>query len=128
MLKCYCDGAFSSLKCQMGIGLAWYRDDRLVKEYSAGFSGGTSNIAELLAIYYAIRSFKGDKLTIYSDSQYALGCITKNWHPKKNIKLIKTIRDLLDDRFSFRHVKGHDTCVGNIRADELAVEGSHLIL
>lgn len=125
MYEIYTDGAYSSLRDQIGIGIAYYRDNKLIQEYYNGFKGGTNNIAELLAIYYAMKSVK--EAIIYSDSQYAISSVTGKFNGSKNRKLIDAIRSL-DGDFTFKYVKGHAQNEGNIVADRLAVQGSHLIL
>ena len=47
-------------------------------------------------------------------SEYALGCIFKDWHPKKNVELINKIKkqlsktqQLVETPIQYRHTKGH---------------------
>lgn len=45
----------------------------------------TNNKCELLAVIYALNavSRKIESLTIYSDSQYVIGCATKGWKERR---------------------------------------------
>lgn len=113
----FTDGSYRSSKNRMGIGVIWLKNGEKVYQYSKGIKGGTNNIAELSAIYVALRSIKNNinSLVIYSDSEYSIGCITNEaWKPKKNIQLIQTIKNqlietqkLVSTPIEFVHVRGH---------------------
>jgi len=99
-----------------GIGIVWLKNGKKVFEYSKGFKNVTNNKMELLAILYALLSIKYpiDSLEITSDSEYAIGVLTKSWNPKKNINLINTIKkvikikqQLIKDPIKWTHTKGH---------------------
>lgn len=99
-----------------GIGVVWLKNGEKVYEYSKGFKDVTNNIMELTAIYAALKSIKKpiDSLEIISDSEYAIGVITKPWNPKKNVELIAKIKKqlaetqkLVKESISFRHTRGH---------------------
>ena len=126
-----------------GIGIVWLKNGNKVFEYSKGFKNVTNNIAELLAIGYALKSIKKpiDSLEIVSDSEYALGCIfNKKWNPKKNKELIAKIKEILvntqslvKNPITYRHINGHQkddsvsTKMNNI-CDKLATNESSMIL
>jgi len=59
---------------------------------------------------------------IHTDSQYAIGVLTKGWKAKANAALITDIRDMLKERRGVRfvYVRGHAGIPLNERADELA--------
>lgn len=99
-----------------GIGVVWLKNGEKIHEYSKGFKDVTNNIMELTAIYAALKSIKKsiDSLEIISDSEYAIGVITKPWNPKKNVELIAKIKKqlaetqkLVKEPISFRHTRGH---------------------
>ena len=99
-----------------GIGIVWLKNGEKVYEYSKGFKDVTNNIMELTAIYSALKSIKKsiDSLEIISDSEYAIGVITKPWNPKKNVELIAKIKKqlaetqkLVKEPILFRHTRGH---------------------
>lgn len=125
-----------------GIGIVWLKDGKKVFEYSKGFKEVTNNRMELLAIGYALLSIKKpiNSLEIISDSEYAIGVLTKPWKPKKNIELIARIKKqiektqkLVKEPIKFRHTRGHqkgdtiDTIYNNL-CDKLATNESSMIL
>jgi ribonuclease HI len=104
----------------------------------------TNQRAELYAVLYALDYLKNvlsDKIydannfiTIYSDSEYCIKCITewsKNWNSndwknKKNTDILKHILDYYQKiNFTFKHVKSHQTSldkhsIRNNLVDQLA--------
>lgn len=118
-----------------GIGVVWIKNGEKVFEYSKKFENVTNNIMELTAIYAALKSIKReiDSLEIVSDSQYAIGCISNpSWNPKKNVELIKKIKNqlaetqkLVKSKIKFTHTYGHSTNKFNNRADMLATQISN---
>ena len=138
----YVDGSCRGNK-NGGIGIIWIRNEEKVFEYSKGFRNVTNNIMELTAIEFALASINKpiDSLEIISDSEYALGCIfDKSWNPKKNVKLINKIKEILNstqslvkEKIKYRHVDGHQRgnnkdVIYNNRADELAQKESKNII
>jgi ribonuclease HI len=72
----------------------------------------TNQQAELGGIFFGFTIAKAlgiSELTIYSDSTYAIGIITKNWKAKKNRNLVYAIRNLWEQvqRPPVLWVKGH---------------------
>lgn len=108
------------------------------KEIYGGAPGQTNNTMELTAIWEAFLHRKDTSIpmTVVSDSQYALGCLTL-WHPtwkrngwlnasKKpvgNRELIETILALVQPYDAFHWVKGHAGHEYNERVDRLATKG-----
>ena len=126
-----------------GIGIVWLKNGKKVLEYSKAFKNVTNNIMELFAIFIGLRAIKKpiDSLEIVSDSEYALGCIfNESWNPKKNKKLIATIKKqlketqkLVKEPISYRHIYGHQKegntdMVWNNYVDKLAANESNMIL
>lgn len=129
------DGAYSSSRNQGGIGLVFLRDEEKILEYSKMYKGTTNNIMELTAVIIGLRLIKKpiDSLTIVSDSMYVIGCITKGWKRKKNIKLWEEfdkqylrVKELCPN-IEFKHVKGHNGDRWNEYCDKLAVNASKQI-
>ena len=139
-VQIFTDGAFSTSRKTGGIGIVFVINGKKVYEFSKQFPNSTNNKCELLAVIYALNSIskKINSLTIYSDSQYVIGCATRNWKRKKN----KELWDLYDKVFdkalklcseiNLIWIKGHTNNSDffsqmNNRADILAVTASQLI-
>ena len=140
-IKIYCDGACSGNPGNAGSGLAIYSNKRNpVLLYGAYEEEGTNNIAELNALHQALviakQTSSENIISIFSDSKYAIDCITtwayswkKNgWSKKggeiKNLELIieaHTLYEKLKDKIEINHVKGHAGVEGNELADRMAV-------
>ena len=132
---CYTDGAYSSVIDQGGIGILFLKDGKEVLRYSNMYKGTSNNQMELGAIIIALRMIKGkiDSLTIYTDSQYCIGCATLGWKRKKNKimwtefdKQYKRVKQLCPN-IQFIHVKGHNGEKYNEIVDKLAVAASQSI-
>lgn len=132
---CYTDGAYSSVRDQGGIGIIFLKNGEEVLRYSNMYKGTSNNQMELGAIIIALRMIKGkiDSLTIYTDSQYCIGCATLGWKRKKNKimwtefdKQYKRVKQLCPN-IQFIHVKGHNGEKYNEIVDKLAVAASQSI-
>lgn len=89
---------------------------------------GSNNVAELTAIFRGLQEIpdRNRQIIVRSDSEYAIGSLTKNWNSKANRELILNIREDIAWRkglVSFEHVRGHVGIPGNERADQLANQG-----
>ncbi|MDY3205660.1 MAG: ribonuclease H family protein [Arcobacter sp.] len=140
-IKIYCDGACSGNPGNAGSGLAIYSNKKNpVLLYGAYEEEGTNNIAELNALHQALtiasQTSSENIISIFSDSKYAMDCITtwaytwkKNgWSKKggeiKNLELIQEAHYLyekLKNKIEIIHVKGHSGIEGNELADRMAV-------
>lgn len=126
----YVDGACSGNHRQgqtgrMGAGIVAVSGEQ-EQEWSIPLGPGTNQKAELLAVREALLTIEerpATEVTIYSDSQYAIGCLTKGWNVKANGELVATILPLVRECASFRMTKvpGHAGHSQNERADILAV-------
>lgn len=134
-----------------GYGVHFYNVDE--KDISKKFKHKplTNQRSELYAIYRGIgtiiKRYKFNKLTIYTDSAYSIGCLTlwiDNWKlndwrtstkkPVKNVDIIQKIdkyisRTKYHKKIEFVHVKSHTgkqdyRSIGNAKADELATNGA----
>jgi ribonuclease HI len=121
----YTDGACSMNPGPMGIGAVIIDGDKRL-EISEFLGTGTNNIAELTAIEVALRGVGRTTrpVRIYTDSQYAIGVLTKGWRAKANLSLIARLRERLATfgDVGFIYVRGHTGIELNERADALAVE------
>ena len=140
-VKIYCDGACSGNPGNAGSGLAIYSSKKKpVLLYGAYEEIGTNNIAELNALHQALiiasQTHSENIISIYSDSKYAIDCITtwaygwkaNGWTKKggeiKNLELIIEAHNLyekLKNKIEIIHVKGHSGVEGNELADRMAV-------
>jgi ribonuclease HI len=107
------------------------RDERpaAYKELSGKVDGATNNQMELEAIRQVLLSFKRDgvSVSIYTDSEYVIGVLSKNWKVKQNIELVAEIKKLMSKhQVSFEKVAGHTGNEYNERADTLAVAATQI--
>ena len=63
-------------------------------------------------------------MTVYTDSQYAIGVLQKGWKAKANTELVAQVKGQLGTRRKTKlvYVPGHAGVALNERADELARE------
>ena len=132
----YCDGAYSPMRDQGGVGIVFVKDGKKIGQYSKMYKETTNNRMELQAIITTLSSFKNkvDSITIYSDSQYVIGTITKGWKRNKNEDLWEKFDKIQDyvtknicSNVKYEWVKGHAENEFNNMADELANNVSKLI-
>jgi len=137
ILDIYSDGAVSGNPGVAGAGVVFIQNSKIIHTISRNIGIGTNNAAELSAILFALQkidSLKNAKqlfkhrIRLYTDSQYCLGSIKKNWNAKKNIDLIREIKKLVNkfDHLTFHHVRGHSGVWGNEMADAAAVKAKFL--
>lgn len=134
-LVVYTDGAYSPLRDQGGVGLVILEDGKKLLEYSNRYHRTTNNQMELGAVIIALRLIKKpyDSITIYTDSQYVIGCATLGWKRKKNVKLWQEYDNQIDrvsklcPEIKYLHVKGHNGDEWNEYCDKIAVKASQLI-
>jgi ribonuclease HI len=121
----YADGACSGNPGPAGLGVVIIEGSSRT-EICEPLGQGTNNIAELTAIERVLDAVSdpGRPLVIYTDSNYAVGVLSKGWKAKANVALIARVRDRLAKRPATRlvHVPGHAGIELNERADELARE------
>lgn len=122
----WADGSGTTADCPAGIGVVVLNvpfQQRL--EISEYIGLGTNNYAELMAIFRGLQAIpdRKRKILIRSDSQYAIGSITKPWKSQANRELILDIRSDVAWRHGnveFEHVAGHAGIEENERCDVLA--------
>ena len=85
----------------------------------------TNNTMELSAVRLAAEVLKeeisrGEEVHIWTDSQYAQGCLRYDtiWSPKENVSLIISIRDLVaKPTIRINHIRGHKRIAWNELTD-----------
>jgi len=122
-LVAYTDGACTGNPGPSGLGVVLIDGDKR-RELSLYLGHGTNNIAELTAIEEALLAADATDraFVIHTDSQYAIGVLSKGWKAKANQELIARIKAALKPfkKLELRYVKGHAGIPENERADELA--------
>lgn len=125
----FVDGACSGNPGPAGAGVIGICGD-ITREWSIPLGMGTNQKAELLAIEAALLKVRGDfsdtTVSIYSDSEYAIGVLTKPWKIKANVEIIIRIRQLITHfaSVSITKCEGHAGIADNERADYLAQQAS----
>jgi ribonuclease HI len=121
----YADGACSGNPGPAGAGVVLI-DGGARRELSHYLGSGTNNIAELTAIELAAQAIADRERAVrmHTDSQYAIGVLTKGWKAKANVELVARVRALLAQftDLELRYVPGHAGVALNERADALAVQ------
>ena len=122
----YTDGACSGNPGPAGLGVVVIAPHGKMHEGYEYLGTATNNIAELTAVLRAVEQAPEEAkgLLIHTDSQYAIGVLSKGWKAKANQELIATIKAALKKRDGVRlsYVPGHSGVPMNERADELARE------
>lgn len=120
----YADGACTGNPGPAGLGVMIIDGPKRI-ELSEYLGQGTNNIAELTAILRAVDAVPDDvPMTVFTDSQYAIGVLQKGWKAKANQELVADVKRALATRKKTKlvYVPGHSGVSGNERADELARE------
>lgn len=122
----YTDGACSGNPGPAGLGVIVLGPGGERAEGFEYLGQATNNVAELTAVLRALQAVppSAPALVIHTDSQYAIGVLTKGWKAKANVELVAEIREALARRAGVRlvYVPGHAGVALNERADELARE------
>lgn len=123
----YTDGACSGNPGPAGLGVVVIAPNGGgVAEGYEYLGSATNNVAELTAILRALERIpEGAHAVIHTDSQYAIGVLTKGWKAKANQELIASLRAALEPRkklVRLAYVRGHAGIPLNEKADELARE------
>jgi ribonuclease HI len=119
------DGACSGNPGPAGLGVVIVGDGTGQREISEYLGDATNNIAELTAILRGLQavSDRARPVVVYSDSQYSIGLLSQNWKAKKNVELVKELREVCQRFGDLRFVKvlAHSGIELNERVDQLAV-------
>ena len=126
----YTDGSFSGESCGFGVIILTSTNERIVA-YGKVPLQPTNNVAELYAIYVALSLVKGS-VVVYTDSRYAITCLTtyvhdwiaNGWNGVANKNLIEGAFSLMSERsVIFQYVPAHTGIELNEEADRLANMG-----
>ncbi|MDP2310326.1 MAG: RNase H family protein [Pseudomonadota bacterium] len=127
----FTDGACTGNPGPAGSGAVVRLPDGRVFERYRALGAGTNNIGELTAIALALELLKENEVdfatpvSLFTDSQYSLGVLTKGWKAKANVELIASLKAALKPwkKLKIEWVAGHVGIPENERADALARMG-----
>lgn len=110
----YTDGSCDNLSANREGGYAYIllnESKNIVKQFSQGLTGVSSNQMELMAIIEGCKAVptNGASVTVISDSRYAINILSGKWHAKANLELIKkhsANKGRL--KIDYQWVKGHN--------------------
>ena len=132
MIKCYVDGAYSSLRDQGGWAFVVLKNDFKIHSEFFPEKDTTNNRMEIQAVIEACKwakKYSVTELEIVSDSMYVIGTMTMGWKRKKNNDLWEIMDNVTKDlSITWTHVKGHSGDKYNELCDSLAVEASKTII
>jgi len=123
VIHIFTDGACSGNPGPAGCGVVLVYNGQ-VRELSKFIGNATNNIAELTALKLGLKAIRDrtKPVHVYSDSEYALGVLTRDWKAKANRELVDEIKTIIETFPSifFHKVQGHSNIRLNERADLLA--------
>jgi ribonuclease HI len=133
----YTDGACTGNPGPGGWGTVVYFNDGSVHEMGDSSHHTTNNKMEMQAAIAALEFFKSSgqtqPITLYTDSEYLINCVTKwvkGWKKKgwkksdgkdvQNQDLLETLDELNSRLIQWQYVRGHSGNIGNERCDVIA--------
>ena len=125
MVDIYTDGACKGNPGPGGWG-AVILEDGAKRTLQGGERRTTNNRMEMTAVIEGLSKLPElEEVTVYSDSQYVINTMTKNWKRNKNQDLwAKMDAEVKSRRVKWRWVRGHNGHPLNEEADRLAVEAA----
>ncbi|NMG22848.1 ribonuclease HI [Brasilonema bromeliae] len=133
----YTDGACTGNPGPGGWGVVVYFSDGSIHEMGGASARTTNNKMEMQAAIAALQFLKdsgqNEAITLHTDSEYLINCVTKwvkSWkrkgwkksdgNPVLNQDLLEILDDLNSPRVRWEHVRGHAGNIGNERCDAIA--------
>ncbi len=133
----YTDGACTGNPGPGGWGVVVYFSDGSIHEIGGASPQTTNNKMEMQAAIAALEFLKAsgqsESITLHTDSEYLINCITKwvtgwkkkGWkkadgNPVQNQDLLEMLDELNSRQVKWQHVRGHTGNVGNERCDVIA--------
>lgn len=131
MIEVYTDGAYSSSRDMGGFAFVVLENKEKIYSYFFNEPNTTNNRMEIQAVISALNwlyenNYTEEEISIYTDSMYVIGSMTKNWKRNKNVELFSELDDvfLKFKNVIFKHIKGHSGDKYNELCDKLAVIAS----
>ncbi|ARV62873.1 ribonuclease HI [Nostocales cyanobacterium HT-58-2] len=138
----YTDGACTGNPGPGGWGVVVYFSDGSIHEIGGASSRTTNNKMEMQAAIAALQFLKDsgqtELITLHTDSEYLINCVTKwvrgwkkrGWKkadgsPVLNQDLLEILDELNSPQVKWEHVRGHAGNVGNERCDVIARAFAH---
>ena len=121
-LKIYTDGACSGNPGKGGWAAIIFDDDENQTKISGNEKNTTNNRMELTAVIKGLEaSPKGFEVTVFSDSQYVVNTMNRNWKRKANNDLWEQLDMLGTTRnVKWKWIKGHSGHPENEEANRIA--------
>ncbi len=133
----YTDGACTGNPGPGGWGVVVYFNDGSIHEMGDAASYTTNNKMEMQAAIAALQFLNASKqiqpITLHTDSEYLINCVTKwvkgwkkkGWKkadgkPVQNQDLLEILDELNTQQVNWQHVRGHSGNIGNERCDVIA--------
>ncbi len=133
----YTDGACTGNPGPGGWGVVVYFSDGSIHEMGDASPHTTNNKMEMQAAIAALQflqtSQQAESITLHTDSEYLINCVTKwvkgwkkkGWKksdgkPVQNQDLLETLDELNTQQVKWQHVRGHSGNIGNERCDAIA--------
>ncbi|MEA5616921.1 ribonuclease HI [Cronbergia sp. UHCC 0137] len=133
----YTDGACTGNPGPGGWAVVVYFNNGSVHEMGNSSQHTTNNKMEMQAAIAALQYFttssQTQPITLYTDSEYLINCVTKwvkgwkkkDWKkadgkPVQNQDLLETLDQLNSSLVKWQHVRGHSGNIGNERCDVIA--------
>ena len=123
MIEIFTDGACSGNPGRGGWAAVILRDG-YTQEICGGERRTTNNRMEMTAVIEGLAAVPtGSQVTVYSDSQYVVNTMTRNWKRRKNQDLwAKLDREAASHQVTWQWIRGHAGHPMNERADRLATQ------
>ncbi|MFN6569781.1 ribonuclease HI [Dendronalium sp. ChiSLP03b] len=133
----YTDGACTGNPGPGGWGVVVYFNDGSIHEMGDASPHTTNNKMEMQAAIAALQFIhefrQTDPITLHTDSEYLINCVTKwvkgwkrkGWkkadgNPVQNQDLLEILDELNTRQVKWQHVRGHSGNIGNERCDAIA--------
>lgn len=132
MYELYTDGGYSMNDDLGAFAYVILQDGKEIKRYAQKIAHETNNRAEIKAIMEGVRSLPDKShITVYSDSQYAIGVLSGGYKAKANTDLVYEYKKMVRTRglkIEYRWVRGHNGNKWNELCDTLCNDAAGIDL